>query len=80
MDLKLTVAEAYIGVLRAQKNLEVARSNVEQLDLVRPGRAEPPRAGAGDPERRAGGGGLAGQRPARRDPGADHARVGVGDL
>jgi outer membrane protein len=31
MDLKLTVAEAYIGVLRAQKNLEVARSNVEQL-------------------------------------------------
>ncbi len=32
MDLRLTVAEAYIGVLRAQKNLEVARSNVEQLD------------------------------------------------
>jgi outer membrane protein TolC len=31
MDLKLTVAEAYIGVLRAQKNLEVARTNVEQL-------------------------------------------------
>ncbi len=31
MDLKLTVAEAYIAVLRAQKNLEVARSNVEQL-------------------------------------------------
>jgi outer membrane protein len=31
MDLKLTVAEAYIGVLRAQRNLEVARSNVEQL-------------------------------------------------
>src|SRR5262249_14286918 len=31
MDLKLTVAEAYIGVLRAQKNLEVAQSNVEQL-------------------------------------------------
>jgi outer membrane protein TolC len=31
MDLKLTVAEAYVGVLRAQKNLEVARSNVEQL-------------------------------------------------
>ncbi len=31
IDLKLTVAEAYIGVLRAQKNLETARSNVEQL-------------------------------------------------
>jgi len=31
MDLKLTVAEAYVGVLRARKNLEVARSNVEQL-------------------------------------------------
>ncbi len=31
MDLKLTVAEAYVAVLRAQKNLEVARSNVEQL-------------------------------------------------
>ncbi len=31
LDLKLTVAEAYVGVLRAQKNLEVARSNVEQL-------------------------------------------------
>jgi outer membrane protein len=31
LDLKLMVAEAYIGVLRAQKNLQVARSNVEQL-------------------------------------------------
>ncbi len=31
IDLKLTVAEAYIGVLRAQKNLETSRSNVEQL-------------------------------------------------
>ena len=31
LDLKLTVAEAYVAVLRAQKNLEVARSNVEQL-------------------------------------------------
>jgi outer membrane protein TolC len=31
LDLKLSVAEAYIGVLRAQKNLEVTRSNVEQL-------------------------------------------------
>ncbi len=31
LDLKLTVAEAYVGVLRARKNLEVARSNVEQL-------------------------------------------------
>ncbi len=31
MDLRLTVAEAYVGVLRAQKNLEVARSSVEQL-------------------------------------------------
>jgi outer membrane protein len=31
LDLKLTVGEAYVGVLRARKNLEVARSNVEQL-------------------------------------------------
>ena len=31
IDLKLTVAEAYIGVLRARKNLETTRSNVEQL-------------------------------------------------
>jgi outer membrane protein TolC len=31
LDLKLTVAEAYVGVLRAQKNLEVARSSVTQL-------------------------------------------------
>ena len=31
LDLKQTVAEAYVGVLRAQKNLETARSNVEQL-------------------------------------------------
>jgi outer membrane protein TolC len=31
LDLKLTVAEAYVGVLRAQKNLDVARSNVGQL-------------------------------------------------
>src|SRR5207302_1456767 len=31
LDLKLTVAEAYVGILRARKNLEVARSNVEQL-------------------------------------------------
>jgi outer membrane protein TolC len=32
LDLLLTVAEAYVGVLRARKNLEVARSNVEQLN------------------------------------------------
>jgi outer membrane protein TolC len=32
LDLALTVAEAYIGVLRAQKNLDVAKSNVAQLD------------------------------------------------
>ncbi len=32
MDLRLKVAEAYVGVLRAQKNLEVAQSSVEQLD------------------------------------------------
>jgi outer membrane protein TolC len=31
LDLKLTVAEAYVGVLRALRNLEVARSSVEQL-------------------------------------------------
>ena len=31
IDLKLTVAEAYVGVLRARRNLETARSNVEQL-------------------------------------------------
>jgi outer membrane protein len=31
IDLKLTVAEAYIGVLRAKRNLDTARSNVEQL-------------------------------------------------
>jgi outer membrane protein len=31
MDLKLTVAEAYVAVLRARKNLEVTLSNVEQL-------------------------------------------------
>jgi outer membrane protein TolC len=31
IDLKLTVAEAYLGVLRAQKNLEVAHGSVEQL-------------------------------------------------
>lgn len=31
LDLKLTVAEAYIAVLRARRNLEVARSNVAQL-------------------------------------------------
>jgi outer membrane protein len=31
IDLKLTVAEAYIGVLRAKRNLETAKSNVEQL-------------------------------------------------
>ena len=31
LDLKLTVAEAYIGVLRAKRNLEVARTNVERL-------------------------------------------------
>lgn len=32
LDLKLTVAEAYINVLRARKNLEVAQSSVEQLE------------------------------------------------
>jgi outer membrane protein len=31
LDLKLTVAEAYIAVLRARRNLDVARSNVAQL-------------------------------------------------
>ncbi len=31
LDLKLTVAEAYVGVLHARRNLEVARSNVAQL-------------------------------------------------
>ena len=31
LDLKLTVAEAYVGVLRAKRNLDTARSNVEQL-------------------------------------------------
>ena len=32
LDLKLTVAEAYVGVLRSNKDLEVARSNVTRLD------------------------------------------------
>jgi outer membrane protein TolC len=32
LDLKLTVAEAYVGVLRARRNLETAESNVRQLD------------------------------------------------
>jgi outer membrane protein len=31
LDLKLTVAEAYVGVLRARRNLGVLRSNVAQL-------------------------------------------------
>ena len=31
LDLKLTVAEAYVGILRARKSLDVARSNVSQL-------------------------------------------------
>jgi outer membrane protein len=31
LDLKLTVAEAYVGVLRARRNLDVALSNVAQL-------------------------------------------------
>jgi outer membrane protein TolC len=31
LDLKLAVAEAYIGVLHARRDLETARSNVEQL-------------------------------------------------
>jgi outer membrane protein len=31
LDLKLTVAEAYVGVLRAKKNLDVSLSNVAQL-------------------------------------------------
>jgi outer membrane protein len=31
IELKLTVAEAYISVLRAKRNLDTARSNVEQL-------------------------------------------------
>jgi outer membrane protein TolC len=31
IELKLTVAEAYVGVLRARRNLDTARSNVEQL-------------------------------------------------
>ncbi len=32
LDLKVTVAEAYIGILRARRNLEVAESNVARLD------------------------------------------------
>lgn len=32
LDLKLIVAEAYVGVLRSQRNLDVARSNVSRLD------------------------------------------------
>jgi len=31
IDLKLTVAEAYVGVLRGRRNLETTQSNVEQL-------------------------------------------------
>lgn len=31
LDLKLTVAEAYVSVLRAQKGLDVARTNVSRL-------------------------------------------------
>src|ERR1700677_526698 len=31
LDLKLTVAEAYVGVLRARRNLDVSLSNVAQL-------------------------------------------------
>ena len=31
LDLKLTVAEAYVGVLRARRNLDVLRSNLAQL-------------------------------------------------
>jgi outer membrane protein len=31
LDLKLVVAESYVGVLRARRNLEVAKSNVKQL-------------------------------------------------
>lgn len=31
LDLKLTVGEAYVAVLRARKNLETTRSNVDQL-------------------------------------------------
>lgn len=31
LDLKLTVAEAYVGVLQAKRNLEVARSDVGRL-------------------------------------------------
>jgi outer membrane protein len=31
LELKLTVAQAYVGVLRAKRNLETAKSNVEQL-------------------------------------------------
>jgi outer membrane protein len=31
LDLKLTVAGAYVAVLRSRRNLEVARTNVEQL-------------------------------------------------
>jgi outer membrane protein TolC len=31
LDLKLTVAEAYVGILRARKALDVARSNVSRL-------------------------------------------------
>jgi outer membrane protein TolC len=31
LDIKLAVAEAYVGVLRARRTLEVARSNVTQL-------------------------------------------------
>jgi outer membrane protein TolC len=31
IDLKLTVSEAYLGVLRAKRNLQLARSNLAQL-------------------------------------------------
>ncbi len=31
LDLKLVVAESYVGVLRARRNLDVAKSNVKQL-------------------------------------------------
>ncbi len=31
LDLKLTVAEAYVGVLRARRNLQVQRSDVDRL-------------------------------------------------
>lgn len=71
LDLKLTVAEAYVSVLRAQKSLDVARSNVEQLTSFTrdvKNRRQEGLAIRNEEPRRAG---VAGQCPALRDPGPD---------